>query len=256
MKLFFREAGNGPPIIILHGLMGASDNWLTIAKQLSATNKVYSLDLRNHGRSPHSSDFDYAALSGDVREFIEDEEIQQPVLIGHSMGGKVAMTLALQYPLKIRKLVVVDIAPKKYKSGYFDALIGQLLALNVDQIRSRNEADMWLSSGIPEVGVRRFLLKNLVRGESGGFNWRPNLSVIHQSLPTITEGVAGQGVFEKPSLFIRGGKSKYIPDEDFENIKALFPASEFVTIENAGHWVHAEAPAAFLAAVSEFVRDV
>ncbi len=253
MKLFFRELGKGPPIVIMHGLMGASDNWVSIGKLLAETHHVYLLDMRNHGRSPHNEVFDYPAMAADVNEFLLDEEIRQPGLIGHSMGGKVAMSLALSYPHKIQKLIVVDIAPKKYISGFFENLIGSLLSLDITQIQSRKEANDKLIEAIPDSALRNFLLKNLIREKGNPFSWRPNLPVIFKNLSLITDGIASEGRFDKPALFIRGKNSNYILDEDMPKIKSLFPGAALATVANAGHWVHAEAPTGFLKEVKKFL---
>ncbi|HZB15132.1 MAG TPA: alpha/beta fold hydrolase, partial [Chryseolinea sp.] len=177
MKLFFRELGEGEPVVILHGLFGSSDNWLTQAKLFAPHYRVLSVDLRNHGQSPHSDDFDYPSMVSDIHEFIQDQNITDPIIIGHSMGGKTAMNFALAYPDKVSKLIVVDIAPRSYNLEHYTIVEG-LKAIPLDQLTSRNEADDILSQHVAEADVRQFLLKNLQRKSTGGFSWKINLPVI------------------------------------------------------------------------------
>jgi pimeloyl-ACP methyl ester carboxylesterase len=243
MKLFFRELGEGKPMIILHGLFGSSDNWLTQAKLFAPHYKVLSLDLVNHGQSPHSDAFDYPSMVNDLREFIDDHEIREPVIVGHSMGGKAAMNLALAHPDLINKLIVVDIAPKPYNLEHY-AIVEGLNAIPVETLTSRNEADELLSQHVPESDVRQFLLKNLQRKSTGGFSWKINLPVISSKLSNIGVDLQFTGTFTKPTLFIRGAKSKYITDEDHQRIREVFPSAEIQTLDT-GHWVQAEKPQAF-----------
>lgn len=243
MKLFFRELGQGEPIIILHGLFGSSDNWLTQAKLFGAHYKVYSVDQRNHGQSPHSNDFDYLSMVNDLKEFIEEHQIHSPVIIGHSMGGKAAMNFALAHPDMVSKLIVVDISPKSYNLEHY-AIVEGLRAIPIDTITSRNEADEILSHQIPDADVRQFLLKNLQRKSGGGFSWKINLPVISEKLSNIGVDLQIEGQFKKPTLFIRGAKSKYISDEDWKRITTIFPEAQLETMDT-GHWVQAEKPQEF-----------
>lgn len=243
MKLFFRELGQGEPIIILHGLFGSSDNWLTQAKLFGTHYKVYSIDLRNHGQSPHSNDFDYTSMVSDLKEFIEEHQIQSPVIIGHSMGGKAAMNFALAHPDMLSKLIVVDISPRPYNLEHY-AIVEGLKAIPINTVTSRNEADEILSSHIPDSDVRQFLLKNLQRKSGGGFSWKINLPVISEKLSNIGVDLQVTGQFKKPTLFIRGAKSKYISDEDWKRITAIFPEAQLETMDT-GHWVQAEKPQEF-----------
>ncbi|HXR81947.1 MAG TPA: alpha/beta fold hydrolase, partial [Saprospiraceae bacterium] len=206
MKLFFRELGQGKPIIILHGLFGSSDNWLTQAKLLAPHYKIFSVDQRNHGQSPHSDDFDYASMVGDLNEFIQDQKISDPVIIGHSMGGKTAMNFALAHPDEISKLIVVDISPRVYNLEHYTIVEG-LKAIPIDKLSSRNEADDVLSQFVPEPDVRQFLLKNLQRKNTGGFSWKINLPVIANKLSNVGVDLQFSGQYDKPTLFIRGAKS-------------------------------------------------
>lgn len=243
MKLFFRHFGEGPPLIILHGLFGLSDNWVTHGKRLAENFSVYLPDLRNHGQSPHSPTFNYPAMADDLHEFIVDHKIINPVIIGHSMGGKVAMQFALEYPDIPLKLILVDISPVKYpdRDSHFD-IISAMMAINFEAVHSREEVDALLSQQIGDKGTRLFILKNLHRKTRHSFDWRLDLSTISNNMDHIFAGIESPNSFSKPTLFIKGGNSNYITDEHLPVIKKLFPASNIVTIEGAGHWIHVDAP--------------
>lgn len=247
MKLFSRELGQGEPMLILHGIFGSSDNWLTQAKIFGEHYKVYSIDLRNHGQSPHSDEFDYQSMVADLQEFIVDHALESPVIIGHSMGGKAAMNFALAHPDQLSKLIVVDISPRPYNLEHYTIVEG-LKKIPVDSLASRNEADELLSQHVPEADVRQFLLKNLQRKSSGGFSWKINLPVIDQKLSNIGVDLQFSGQFNKPTLFIRGSKSKYVRDEDWVRIIEVFPQAKLETLET-GHWVQAEKPQEFASLV-------
>ncbi|MEM9859281.1 MAG: alpha/beta fold hydrolase [Bacteroidota bacterium] len=252
MNLFYRELGKGQPLIILHGLFGASDNWLSIAKVLSEHFKVYLIDQRNHGQSPHDDEFSYPAMAEDLKTFIEQHKIDNPVILGHSMGGKTAMQFALDNQDAFEKLIVVDIGPKAYPVHHRTILDG-LLSINLSTLASRGEADKQLSEYIPELGVRQFLLKNLGRGPNG-FEWKVNLPVINDKIEIIGRGTEGKLENDKEVLFIRGANSNYILDEDVELIDQTFPTARLETVENAGHWVHAEKPQEVIDLVLSFIR--
>lgn len=252
MKLFYREYGQGQPIIILHGLMGSSDNWLPQAKMLGEHYHVWVVDQRNHGQSPHSTEFNYNVLSHDILDFIQEHGIEKPVILGHSMGGKAAMNFSLAHPEKLDKLIVVDIAPKAYDVRH-DHIVEALKAVPIETVQSRQEANEALAPHISSEAVRQFLLKNLLRKPEGGFGWRINLPVIDKSLEMISGGLVNDGIFEKKTLFIRGSKSDYILDEDREAIKKIFPNSTMVTMET-GHWVQAEKPEEFVQVVLSFLN--
>jgi pimeloyl-ACP methyl ester carboxylesterase len=254
MKLFYRElGGKGQPIIILHGFLGSSDNWLTQGKMLADPFHVYMIDLRNHGQSPHSEDFSYHNMADDLHEFLITNSIENPILIGHSMGGKVAMRFATTHPELINKLVIVDIAPKEYPVQH-DRILEGLKSIPVDTIKSRNEAEESLSKFVSEKDIRQFLLKNLNREPEGGFSWKMNLHVLSENIESIGEGVLGDGKFEKPVLFVRGKKSNYIEDDDMGLIKKNFPEAKLVTLD-AGHWVQAEKPQEFADEVIRFIEE-
>jgi esterase len=249
MKLFYRELGSGQPLVIMHGIFGSSDNWLTQARLLSDHYKVFSLDLRNHGQSFKSDVFDYKSMVADLEEFLEIHKLTDPIIIGHSMGGKVAMNFAVAHPERLQKLIVVDIAPKAYDLTHYVILDG-LNAIPIDSITTRQEADAALAPFVPEADVRQFLLKNLQRKPEGGFTWKLNLPVITSHMPGIGHDLQYAGRFEKPTLFIRGARSNYVPDSDVPRIKEIFPKAELQTLDT-GHWVQAEKPQEFV----ELVRS-
>ena len=251
MELFYREVGEGPPLVILHGLFGSSDNWYTQAKMFGEKYHVYLLDQRNHGQSPHTAVHDYKLLAEDLKNFLTEKEIKEPIIIGHSMGGKTAMNMAIAYPALVKLLVVVDIAPKSYPVRH-DTIIDGLKALDLTKITSRKEADEALAEYVPEAGVRQFLLKNLNRKQAGGFEWKINLNVLDANIEKMGEGLQYEGEFSKPTLFIRGIRSNYILDEDYDRIHELFTTSTIVSLDTS-HWVQAEKPQEFVDSVLEFI---
>ncbi len=243
MKLFYRQSGQGSPLIILHGLFGSSDNWYTLAKVFAERFTVYLVDQRNHGQSPQSVEFDYKLLTEDLEEFIREHAIQKPVIMGHSMGGKAAMNFAIKYPGQLSKLIVVDIVPKAYPVHH-DAILDGLKAIPLTGLGSRNEADKILSDYVPEPAVRQFLLKNLSRKNEGGFEWKINLEVIDRNIEQMGVGLIFSGKYDGPSLFVKGKKSNYYGDDDEALIKTIFPKAEFAALDT-GHWVQAESPDEF-----------
>ncbi len=254
ISLNFKTYGQGNPIIILHGLFGTLDNWQTIARQLSEEYLVYLVDQRNHGRSPHTDEFDYSLLADDLKDFMESEGMSQATIVGHSMGGKTAMQFAVSYPEMVTSLIVVDIAPKAYEGGHreiFDAL----LAIDLGKIENRKMADEHLEKAIPDLGVRQFLLKNLTRNKEGSYQWKMNLPAIHSNYQHILDNILLDEPYTGSSLFIRGERSNYIKEADGSLIKNTFPESQIITIPNAGHWVHAEAPEALLSTVKNFMTS-
>ncbi|GAB3934867.1 alpha/beta fold hydrolase [Larkinella terrae] len=254
MKLYFRQTGEtGTPIIILHGILGSSDNWLTISKAIAEHNhRVFLVDQRNHGRSPRSEEFNYDVMAADLMEFITDHQLEKPVVIGHSMGGKTVMQFAMDYPGHYSHLVIVDIAPKFYPVHHAELIRG-LKAIDLAMLKNRNEADEILSRFEPILTVRQFLLKNLYRNEQGQFDWRLNLPVIEQELYGIGGELRNLRIVTEPTLFIRGSESPYIKDEDELEIKRIFPNSTLETIQDAGHWVQAEKPAEFVETLIRFL---
>jgi pimeloyl-ACP methyl ester carboxylesterase len=250
MKLFFRESGQGQPLIILHGLFGSSDNWYSHAKTFAPFFKVYLVDQRNHGQSPHSEEFNYKALTLDLEEFIKEHAIENPVILGHSMGGKTAMNFAVKNPDKLDKLIVVDIVPKYYPVHH-DQILEGLEAIDLKAVQSRNEADKILSNYVPEPDVRQFLLKNLSRNENG-FEWKINIAGIDKNIEQIGAGLEYPGTYDGPSLFIKGAKSNYYKPGDEETIKKIFTQAKIETIDT-GHWVQAENPQEFSKMVLSFL---
>ncbi len=241
-------------MLILHGLFGTLDNWQTLGKEFSKTYQVYLIDLRNHGRSPHSEEFSYQLMTDDLLEFVEQHQLQDIYLIGHSMGGKVSMNFALQNPGKVAKLLVADIAPKAYPPHH-DEIIAGFRSIDLNAIQSRQEADAQLAQNVPDIGTRQFLLKNLYRQDDNSFAWRLNLDAIERNLPYILGNIESETPFTKPTLFLRGGNSRYIkPEQDAAQIQALFPNSRIETIDNAGHWLHAEQPQEFYRLTMQFLQ--
>ncbi len=253
MQLNYKVQGQGPPVVILHGVFGTLDNWQTAAKALAERHTVYLVDNRNHGRSPHDNAFNYEVMSEDLLNFIQAQRLNHPVLIGHSMGGKVAMYYACRYqPANFSKLIVVDIAPKYYRPHHQQILEG-LLSIDLSQVGNRQQADEQLARFVPEPDTRQFLLKNLYRTDEGGFGWRMNLPVLNEKIENIGEGLPTHFRSDKPVLFIRGGKSNYIRETDTALIKEHFPNATIETIADAGHWVHAEQPALLLQKILAFI---
>jgi esterase len=254
MKLFFRAHGTGKPLVILHGLFGSSDNWLTQAKLFSEKYKVYTVDLRNHGQSPHDPEFNYKVMVEDLRIFFEDEKLSEATLIGHSMGGKAAMNFALAYPDKIGQLIIVDIAPRFYDLEHYVIADG-LAAVPIGTITSRNEADEILKNYVSDAGTRQFLLKNLQRKSEGGFTWKINLPVIREHLSNVGEDLLFEGSFSKPTLFIRGQHSSYVLNTDWTRIRKIFPRAILETMDT-GHWVQAEKPREFVNVVVSWLNSL
>jgi pimeloyl-ACP methyl ester carboxylesterase len=254
MKLHYREMGEGSPLLILHGLFGYSDNWQTLGKKFAQDHQVFLIDQRNHGRSPHSEEFNYGLMAQDLLELIEEHQLEAPAIMGHSMGGKTAMTFALQHPDRLSRLIVVDIAPKEYPIRH-DGILDALLAVDLSQVSSRDEADAQLARGIDHPAVRQFLLKNLYRREDNSFAWRPNLPAIDRNLDYVSAAIEAARPFDKPTLFIDGGKSYYIRPEDHDLIRQLFPNAQIETVPEAGHWVHAEAPQKVYELVRAFLNQ-
>lgn len=263
VPLHFQKMGeSGPEIMIVHGLYGMGRNWLSMAKKLADWCQVYLIDLRNHGESPWHDEWDLDVMSQDLQQFRLAHQIQHPILLGHSLGGKVSMVFAGRYyPTPLKALIVVDVAPKAYDPGYHQHLVQSLLKLELSGLKSRAEALELLEKDIPDKAVRRFLLTNLESYPEGGYQWRMNLPVIAQKL----EGALGsvERVFhepfefdEAPVLFVRGENSEYISEDDEPLIRSYFPEAEFCAIAGAGHWVHAEQPNAFYDKVSAFIRQL
>jgi len=246
------EAGDGKPVILLHGLFGAAKNLGVIARGLSADARVLSLDLRNHGDSPHADGMDYAAMAADVAETMAAHDISSAMVVGHSMGGKTAMALALTQPALVRKLVVMDIAPVSYKHSY-DAYAAAMQALPLVPTLTRHAANAALAEAIPEPAMRAFLLNNLILGASP--HWRVALPEIIAAMPDLIAWRDPQGAtpYAGPALFLRGETSDYVRESAWGAILERFPGAKEKNIANAGHWLHAEQPDLVIAALKEFL---
>jgi pimeloyl-ACP methyl ester carboxylesterase len=256
MHLHFNSYGSDPAsaLIILHGLLGSADNWHSFGKIFGTYFHTFALDARNHGRSPHSEVFHYQAMSDDVIEFLDYRNIQSASLLGHSMGGKTAALTALLHLERINKLIVVDIAPRSYQAHH-DLVLDALTSLNLSSFEFRKDIDHALAQTIQDVSVRQFLMKNLLRDATGRFQWKMNLEVIEKNYAQINEELPSDRQYDKPSLFIRGEHSEYIGMSDMPLITQLFPKAEVVTIKNAGHWVHVDAPEKFTETVLDFLSS-
>lgn len=251
MLLNYKTFGEGQPLIILHGLFGSLDNWVTLGKKFGENFKVYLVDQRNHGQSFHNDEFSYDVMSEDLSLFMREMKLQKAHIIGHSMGGKTAMEFTRKYPEKVEKLLIADIGPKFYPTHHTQ-IIKALYSVPVDKLTSRKEADDILSGLIPDFGTRQFLLKNLSR-EADGFKWRMNLNAISASIEEVGKGLNQNAIIINETLFLRGGNSDYILNDDFNLIHSVFPNSKVDTVEGAGHWLHAEKPTDFYEKASQFL---
>ncbi len=257
MKLAFREYGFGQPLIILHGLFGQSDNWNTLAKRFGEKGfHVFTLDQRNHGLSQHKDEWNYKVMADDLKEFISEHKLQDPIILGHSMGGKVGMFFALrqaQDDTTVKKLIVVDIAPRAYEAKH-DLVLKALNAVDFSKVKTRKEAEIILNEFIPDFGTKQFLLKNIYwKGAANTqTDWRFNLKVIDKNYFTVGEKVPDL-TSKTETLFIRGEKSNYITENDIPDIKKHFPNYKLVAIKDSGHWIHAEKPNEFFEEVMKFI---
>jgi len=253
MKLFYRKYGSGPCLVILHGLYGSSDNWVTIARKISDRYTVILPDLRNHGQSPHSRDHTYDLMTEDLAELLHELEIRRFILAGHSMGGRVAMNFVCKFPEMIEALIVIDISPfgsKDRDNQHFKQhkeILESMLYLDIRSLNSRRDVENSLALKIESERTRGFLMKNLTRNRKGQFEWKLNAKSLLLNLSNITGSMTEEKIYHNPVsgfpvYFIRGGKSDYINPDDFPQIRSLFPAAELVTIKDAGHWIHADRP--------------
>jgi len=263
VTLNFRKTGHGPVLVILHGLYGASDNWISIAKKLEERFTIYIPDLRNHGKSPHASTHTYQDMADDLFQFFKDHHLKDTVLLGHSMGGKLAMMFAAEYPELITSLIVADIAPKNYNSPdhpfktvmQHEMILGLMEELNLVAVTSRKEIDHFLAAKLDNSTLRQFLIKNIHRNKEGYFEWKINVPVLKYALSSITSEVnadwfAGRKpILNYPVTFIRGLNSDYITNQDLPLIKDIYPDARVIDIPGAGHWLHAEQPEKFIETV-------
>ncbi|WOH38211.1 alpha/beta fold hydrolase [Thalassotalea fonticola] len=244
--------GEGKPLVLIHGLFGSLENLNMVAKVLADSFKVISVDVRNHGSSFHHKSMSYDEMSNDVYELLDYLNIKSCDILGHSMGGKIAMQCALSKPERINKLIVADIAPVEYPPHHNEIIAG-LLSINVSEINNRQDADKQLSGYVKEAGVRQFLLKNLVKTDSG-FAWRANITDIANDYNSIAQGFPLEQQFNGPTLFIKGANSNYITSEHQSIVSALFPNAKAKIIQGAGHWLHADKTVAFNKIVSDFLN--
>jgi pimeloyl-ACP methyl ester carboxylesterase len=252
--LHSRIEGQGKPLLIIHGFLGMSDNWKSFGTLYAAEGfQVHILDLRNHGKSFHSDEFSYDIMVQDVLEYCQAHQFKKVSIIGHSMGGKVAMLLATTYPELIDKLIVADIGPKYYAPHHQDILAG-LNAVDFSTKPDRAQVEEMLYPYIPDFGTRQFLMKSLYWIEPGQLAYRFNLSVFNAKIEVIGTALPEEAHFENPTLFIRGGNSNYILDSDLPEIKKHFPNFELATIPNVGHWLHAENPKLFFEETAKFLK--
>lgn len=267
MDLNTRIIGEGKDLIILHGLYGSGDNWLTVGRRFAENYRVHLPDQRNHGNSPHHSDHSYKAMVDDLKEYIDTHKISSPIILGHSMGGKTAMWFTINYPDIASHLIVVDISPVGYTqitnpsdlvSEHLNIVNG-MKSVNIEMLKSRNEIDQELSHYIPSEKIRQFLLKSIERKKNGHYSWKINIEALRNSLQEIMGGID----IEKkatlinpalPVLFVKGELSNYIPDKDFPEIKKIYPNARIETIFDTGHWIHAEKPEALIAVVNNFLE--
>jgi len=253
MNLNHKIYGQGEPLIILHGLFGMLDNWQTLAKRFAEKYMVIAIDQRNHGRSPHLAEHNYPLMANDLKEFLENNWIYKAHILGHSMGGKTALQFAMDFPDMVDKLVSVDMGIKKYPGGH-DAIFEALFSIDIKNLEKRSDAQEQLMTKIDDLGVVQFLMKNLSRKKEGGFAWKMNLDALHKDYQNILSPIEGTE-FGGETLFVRGGASRYVLDEDWNSIQELFPNSKLETVDGAGHWVHAVAPEELFGIVSEFLQE-
>ena len=253
MELFFRKIGAGQPLVVLHGVFGSSDNLYTVCKKIAEAGfEVYTLDARNHGQSPKTDVFNYDVMADDLNEFLEKHNIQNPIVMGHSMGGKTVMTFAQKYK-NYSKIIIIDIAPRYYPTHH-DHILAGLAAIDIDKITSRKEAEDIFSNYVSDLGEKQFILKNLYRTDAGGFDWRINIPVIAREIYQIGDEIVLNNKIDKPTLLIRGSESSYVTDEDFALFKHSFVNARLVTIQGANHWVHATKPEEFVNEVVSFSK--
>ena len=250
MQLHYQTQGQGQPLILLHGLFGSSDNWGRVAKHFSQHYQVIGVDLRNHGKSPHSASQSYANMADDLLELCDALSLERIHLLGHSLGGKVAMQFAAHHPDRVEKLIVVDMAMRAYADAHTH-LIDAMMDIDLTTLQSRHEVDKILSNSIPQAMVRQFLLMNLIKSDSS-LAWRINLAALRTNYPGLQQAVCENAHYEKPCLFIHGEHSDYVQDADIEHIITNFINAQFASLPT-GHWVHAELPQAFIEVVANFL---
>ncbi|MFV1922913.1 MAG: alpha/beta fold hydrolase [Methylotenera sp.] len=252
MQLHYQSLGDGQPLVLLHGLFGSSDNWGSIAKHFSQTYRVICVDLRNHGKSPHHHSQSYKEMASDLLELCDTLHLDTIHLLGHSLGGKVAMQFATEHPERIDMLMIVDMAIRSYADEH-TYLINAMMSVDLPSMESRSDVDKALSKSILDKMVRQFLLMNLIK-TNNGLQWRINLPALKANYLEFISPVCEASYYHQPSLFIYGKHSDYINDSDISHIQTHFTQAKFTHLPT-GHWVHAEAPAAFINTVSAFLND-
>ena len=266
MKLFYRKFGDGPPLIILHGLYGSSDNWVTIAKKIGGSFTVYLPDQRNHGQSPHSEVHDYDSMRDDLHELVTELRLKKFFLAGHSMGGKTAIAYAAKYPEMLNGLLIADISPFTNESSKEPAfnqhltILKTILSIDLSSVRSRGEVESLLIEKITSEKVRGFILKNLQRNAGDIFTWKLNAASLLNNLDKIMAGIDLKEKFTEPItgfpvVFLKGGDSEYLTSSDMIDIKKVFPVSEFVEVSGAGHWIHGDKPDEVIKNLRKLLHD-
>lgn len=256
IELNYKEYGSGDHyLIILHGFLGSLDNWHSLATEFGNSGlHVFSLDLRNHGKSPHTESHSIQLMVDDLNDFMFQRGIEQSIILGHSMGGKVAMLFALQFSSLCTQLIVADIAPKQYKPGH-DEVFNAIFEVDLTHISSRKEAEESMKKYLGDFGTRQFILKNLERTSDGKYNWKFNLKTLYNDYTGINTEIKSSYTYDLPTLFLKGELSLYIKEEDFPKIVSLFPKAQLNIIPNAGHWLHADNPVLFKEAVLDFCNS-
>ncbi|MDP5170777.1 MAG: alpha/beta fold hydrolase [Bacteroidia bacterium] len=254
LTLNYKSFGQGPALLILHGLFGSLDNWASLAKQFGEEFSVYLIDQRNHGRSPHTDEWNYGLMAEDLHDFMDQHGIMQAHLLGHSMGGKTVMTFAGEYPERIDKLIVADMGIRQYPPHH-EEVLKAIAAVPLDTLVSRQQAEEIISAHLDDQGVIQFLLKSLGRDEEKRFRWKFNFEVISQHYQEVLAPLSMPFPFEGPTLFLTGVNSHYVRPEDHDSILMWFPQARFEAIADAGHWLHADQPEAFQMSVASFLEE-
>lgn len=256
VELYCARIGEGEPLMILHGLLGLSDNWMTLAKRFAEHFQVLLPDLRNHGRSPHSPVFNYQSMVDDLVDLIKSYNIKSLYVLGHSMGGRVAMMLAVQYPELVQKCVVVDMSPFSLpQDNTHIEILNAMNRIDITKASTFQQVEQLIRVVLLDDRIVQMCLKNVKRAPEGGFSWKPDVAVLLDQIDNLRQPIPNDSLFLRPVLFIKGERSPYIRNEEWNDIQKLFPASQLILVENAGHWVHADAPDVFYSIVSGFFAE-
>lgn len=254
VHLNYKKYGEGDPLIVLHGLFGSLDNWATLARQWSDTFTVYAVDLRNHGKSPHTSSHTINNMATDIQDFISEHNIKNPVLLGHSMGGKAAMETVLTHPDQIRGLIIADMGAQSYPRGH-DEIFSAIRSLNLEEAESRKYIEEKLSDTIDDKGIVYFISKNISRTKEG-YHWKMNIDTLERDYEEVLKAIRPGRIFDKPTLLLKGEKSNYVNEENINLLRQLFPRIKIEAIKDSGHWVHAENPDLFEQRVRSFMKSL